>query len=372
MKKNIALKIRIYPNKGQRIMIDKNIGCVRYMYNHLLAMYNETKKIASYKEVYNDDNKFLLESDTSSYSNEQVKLKSAIKNHYNNPSHFGSPTYKSKHNKKQSYTTSVTNNNSRVLDNKHIRIPKVGVINAKVHRLFGSNYKLKSVTISKEVDYKYYASLLYEYEKELIENQNDSLFTHVLGIDYSQDKLGVLSTGEYLEYPKYLLKSMDNLKELQKKLSRCILHSNNWYKRKLELARIHIKIRNQRKDYLNKLAKNMSLRFDVIVIEDLDLQEMSKNHHLGKKIYDNSYGMFINKLGYKLEQSNKTLLKVDRYFPSSKLCSKCGNMKNDLKLSDRTYTCNCGNIIDRDYNASLNIAMEGIKILAEQAIAINI
>ena len=370
MKKNIALKIRIYPNKYQRIMLDKNIGCARYMYNHLLTIYNETKKIVSYKEIYNEDNKFLLESDTSTYSNEQMKLKSAIKNHYNNPSHFGKPTYKSKHNKKQSYTTSVTNNNSRVIDNKHIRIPKVGILKAKVHRQFGSNYKLKSVTISKEVDYKYYASLLYEYEEELVENQNEPLFTHVVGIDYSQDKLGVLSNQEYLEYPKYLLKSMDNLKELQKKLSRCILYSNNWHKRKLELAKVHIKIRNQRKDFINKLAKSMSDRFDIIVIEDLDLQKMSKNHYLGKKIYDNSYGMFINKLGYKLEQKNKILLKVDRYFPSSKLCSNCGRINENLQLSDRTYKCKCGNLIDRDYNASINIAMEGIKILAEQAITI--
>ena len=120
----MALKIRIYPNKLQRIQIDKNVDCVRYVYNNLLAIYNKTIKVESYKTIYNEDNTWLLESDTSSQANVQINLKSAINNHYTNPAHFGLPTYKSKHNKKQSYTTSVTNNNSRVMDDKYIRIPK--------------------------------------------------------------------------------------------------------------------------------------------------------------------------------------------------------------------------------------------------------
>ena len=368
MKMNIALKIRIYPNKQQRIMIDKNIGCVRYIYNNLLAIYKDTGKVVSYKDVYNDDNTWLSESDTSSYSNAQINLKSAINNHYKNPSHFGIPTYKSKHNHKQSYTTSVTNNNSRVIDNKHIRIPKVGILRAKVHQLFSNNYKLKSVTISKESDCKYYASLLYEYEKKPVENQTDKPFTYTLGIDYSQDYFGVLSNGKVIPYPKYLIMNIEKLKLLQQRLSRCTLYSNNWYKRKNEVSRLHIKIRNQRKDFINKLAKEMSNKFDIIVIEDLNFQQMSKSNHLGKKIYDNSFGMFIRKLSYKLEQNGKRLIKVSKYYPSSKRCSNCGHIKQDLKLSDRVYTCNCGNIMDRDYNASLNIAIEGIRILAEVTI----
>jgi len=107
----------------------------------------------------------------------------------------------------------------------------------------------------------------------------------------------------------------------------------------------------------------MSDKFDIIAVEDLNLQEMSKSNHLGKKIYDNSFGMFITKLGYKLEEVGKSLVKVDKYYPSSKRCSNCSHIKEELKLSDRTYTCCCGNIIDRDYNAAINIAIEGYKML---------
>ena len=366
MKKNMALKIRIYPNKNQMILLNKNFGCVRYMYNGLLSLYKEKGKVVSYKEVYNDENAWLLDADTSSYSNVQINLKKAIKSHFSNPKHFGEPQYKSKHNKNQSYTTSVTNNNSRVIDNKHIRIPKVGIIKAIVHKDITEDYKLKSVTISRECDNKYYASLLYEYEL-LEENQTNNEFSTITGIDYSQEHLGVLSNGDFLDYPKFMKKDLDNLKGKQRLLSRCTKGSNNFYKRKNDVARCHIKIRNRRNDFLNKLALSLSKKYDVIVIEDLDLKEISKHHHFGKNIYDNSYGMFINKLTYKLEQLGKRIIKVDKYFPSSKKCYCCSNIHN-LTLETRVYDCECGNHIDRDINSALNLAIEGIRILEEQTI----
>lgn len=366
MKKNMALKIRIYPNKNQMILLNKNFGCVRYMYNRLLSLYKEKGKVVSYKEVYNDENTWLLDADTSSYSNVQINLKKAIKSHFSNPKHFGDPQYKSKHNNNQSYTTSVTNNNSRVIDNKHIRIPKIGILKAIVHKSIPEDYKLKSVTISRKCDGKYYASLLYEYEL-LEENQTNNEFSTITGIDYSQEHLGVLSNGELLDYPKFMKQNLDNLKEKQRLLSRCTKGSNNFYKRKNDVARCHIKIRNRRNDFLNKLALSLSKKYDVIVIEDLDLKEISKHHHFGKNIYDNSYGMFINKLTYKLEQLGKKIIKVDKYFPSSKKCYCCSNIHN-LALETRVYDCECGNHIDRDINAALNLAIEGIRILEEQTI----
>ena len=323
--------------------------------------------MVSYKEVYNDENSRLLESDTSSYSNIQMNLKKAIKNYYDNPKHFGELKYKSKHNKKQSYTTSVTNNNSRVIDNKHIRIPKIGIIKAIVHKSIPDKYKLKSVTISRECDNKYYASLLYEYDL-LEENQTNNDFSVITGIDYSQEHLGVLSNGEFLDYPKFMKHELNNLKEKQRILSRCVKGSNNWYKRKNDVARCHIKIRNKRTDFLNKLALSLSKKYDVIVIEDLDLKEISKHNHFGMNLYDNSYGMFINKLTYKLEQLGKRIIKVDKYFPSSKKCYCCSNVLENLTLGTRVYDCECGNHIDRDINAALNLAIEGIRILEEQTI----
>ena len=363
MNGNISLKIRLYPNKTQKKLLSKNFGCARYMYNELLSRYNDTKKIVQYKEVYNNDNStWLKEADTSIYANVVIHLKSAIKNYQKNKEHFSSPTYKTKHNMKQSYTTSVTNNNSRIIDDKHIRIPKVGVIKAMVHRLFDSTYKLKSVTISCERDGKYYASLLYEYES-ISENQTDKTITQMVGIDYSMKNLGVLSNGETIDYPKYLINEMNKISELERKLAKCEKNSNNWYKRKNDLARLFIKIRNKRGDFINKKILELARQYDIISIETLDLQEMSKNNHYGKSIYDNSYYTFTNKLEKKLKSFGKKLVKVDKYFPSSKRCSSCGNVLKELELSTRTYTCECGNIMDRDVNAARNIACKGFMTL---------
>lgn len=368
MKDNIALKVRIYPTRKQKEKINNNFGCVRFVYNGLLSIYKERGKVVSYKELYSEDKLWLQESDTSSYSNVQINLRSAINNHYKNPNKFGLPIYKSKHNKKQSYTTSVTNNNSRIIDDKHIKIPKVGVIKAKVHRIFAKEYKLKSVTIERDVDKKYYAVLLYEYERILVDNQTNNNFINVLSIDYSMEHLGVLSNGEFLDYPKFYKQNLNKIQELGRAFSRCTPHSNNWLKRKEDIARLSVKIKHQREDFLNKLAKKISGIYDVIGIEDLDLQEMSKSNHYGKSIYDNAYGMFIRKLEYKLNLQGKKLIKVGKYFPSSKRCSLCGNIKEHLELSERIYTCSCGNIMDRDYNAALNIGEEGIKILFQKEI----
>ena len=363
MEQNMALKIRIYPSNEQEIMLNKNFGCARYMYNELLSQYYKTGKVSSYKDVYNDNNTWLRDADTSLYANVVMNLKKAIKNYYSNRLHYNEPTYKTKHNKKQSYTTSVTNSNSRVIDNKHIRIPKIGKLKARVHRNIPEDYKLKSVTISKEVDGKYYASLLYEYYEKSCEKQADDNFTCMLGIDYNMAHLGVLSNGKYIDYPQFMKKNLSKLQGLERKLSLCTPKSNNWYKRKNDLDRLHIKIRNGRKDFLNKKALELATRYDIIAIEDLDLQEMSKHNHYGKSIYDNSYNMFINKLKYKLDAKGKELVKVNKYFPSSKKCSNCGNILNSLSLSTRVYTCDCGNKIDRDYNAAINIAIEGFRML---------
>lgn len=364
----MALKIRIYPSNKQEIMLHKNFGCARYMYNELLSQYHKTGKVSSYKDVYNDDNTWLRDADTSLYANVVMNLKKAIKNYYSNRLHYNEPTYKTKRNKKQSYTTSVTNSNSRVIDNKHIRIPKIGIIKAKVHRSIPKDYKLKSVTISKEVDGKYYASLLYEYYEESCEKQTDDDFTRMLGIDYNMAHLGVLSNGKYIDYPQFMKRNLSKLQELERELSRCTHKSNNWYKRKNDLDRLHIKIRNQRKDFLNKKALELSTRYDIIAIEDLDLQEMSKHNHYGKNIYDNSYNMFISKLKYKLDGRDKELVKVNKYYPSSKRCSNCGNVLDSLSLSTRVYTCDCGNKMDRDVNAAMNIAIEGFRLITKKNI----
>ena len=209
---------------------------------------------------------------------------------------------------------------------------------------------------------------MYEYEVLSVENQSDKPFSKAIGIDYSMTHFGVLSNGEFLEYPKYLSKNMEKIKKLNKAISRCVVDSNNYKKRKRELANLYIKVRNQRNDCLYKTARNLSLEYDTIFLEDLDLQEMSKHNHYGKSIYDNSYGKFTTLLNYYMEKNSKELIKVDKFFPSSKKCSCCGQIKKDLLLSDRIYNCVCGNILDRDINAQVNIAVEGIRMKFEDSI----
>ena len=366
MKEYIALKIRIKPTKEQQVIINKTFGCVRSVYNKLLEVEKTTGKVESYTICFDIEKPWLKEVDTSSYANAVVNLKSAITNHKKNPSHYGEPQYKSKHAKVQSYTTSVTNNNSRIIDKKHIRIPKVGVIKAKIHRDIKEEYKLKKVTIEKDVDGKYYAVLLFLLPLISVENQTDKEITKVLSIDFSLEHLGVLSNGEVLDYPKFYRSKLNKLKELSRRLSLCTPKSNNWYKRKNDIARVYVEIKNARNDYLNKLAKRLADNNDIVAIETLDLQEMSKHNHFGKSIYDDSYGTFIRKLDYKLRKQGKKLIKVDKYYPSSKKCSICGKVKEKLELSERTYTCECGSVMDRDYNAAINIGIEGMRILFEE------
>jgi len=168
------------------------------------------------------------------------------------------------------------------------------------------------------------------------------------------------------KYPRYYRKSLDKLSKAQKKLSKCKIGGKNRNKQRLKVAKIHEKITNQRNDYLHKLSKELADKYDLICTEDLDMKEMSKTLHLGKSVMDNSWGEFTTMLNYKLQWQGKQLIKVSKWYPSSKTCHECGYIKKDLTLADREWACpSCGSIIDRDYNAALNIRDEGIRIIKE-------
>ena len=167
------------------------------------------------------------------------------------------------------------------------------------------------------------------------------------------------------KYPRYYRKSLERLKQEQRKLSRKKKGSSNRNKQRIRVAKVHEKIANQRKDFLHKESRKLVNKFDAIIIEDLDMQEMSKHLNLGKSVYDNGWGMFTVFLKYKADLEGKQVIKISKWYPSSKTCSTCGNIKQDLQLNDRIYSCNnCGIIIDRDYNASLNIKEVGTTLLA--------
>ena len=236
-------------------------------------------------------------------------------------------------------------------------------IKIKQHREIPEGYKLKSVTISRSSSGKYYASLLYEYT--VFENQTDckSKEENILGMDYAMGGMAVLSDGTRCAYPSYYRKAEEKLSREQRKLSKCEKGSRNYQKQRKKVALCHEKVRNQRKDFQHKLSRNLAKQYDAVVVEDLNMKAMSQCLNLGKGIMDNGYGQFLNMLDYKLKEQGKKLVKVNRYYPSSKACSKCGKVKQKLLLSERVYKCDCGNVMDRDVNAAINLREEGRRLL---------
>lgn len=366
-KMNIAYHFRIYPNREQEVLLAKTFGCCRFLYNQMLndkiREYEATKKMlrntpAMYKKAY----PFLKEVDSLALANVQMHLEKAYKNFFRDPK-IGFPKFKSKHRSRKSYTTNVVNGNIQVEDHQ-IKLSKLKWIRMKKHRDIPEKYCLKSVTISMEPSGKYYASLLYE--KNDCENQAEELDyedAKILGIDYAMHGMAVFSEDIQKENEGYFRKSEERLAREQRKLSHCVKGSNNYYRQKKRVALCHEKIRNQRKDFLHKLSHEMAETYDVVAVEDIDMKAMSQCMHLGKSVMDNGYGKFRELLEYKLTWRGKKLVRVDRFFPSSKKCCKCGSVKKELNLSDRVYFCTCGNRIDRDLNAAINIREEARRML---------
>ena len=325
--------------------------------------YKKEKKMlrntpASYKKEY----PWLKEVDSLALANAQMHLESAFHKFFREPS-AGFPRFKSKKSSRKSYTTNVVNGNI-FLEGNYLKLPKMTAVRMKFHRPISEKWKLKSVTVSREPSGKYFASLLFCSENQAAEKRPAEKF---IGIDFAMQGMCVFSTGERAEYPMFYRNTEKKLAREQRKLSRCQKGSQNYKKQKKRVALCHEKIRNQRKDFQHKLSASLAESFDAICVEDLNLKGMAGGFHLGKGVHDNGYGLFLSMLEYKLEERGKYLIKVDRYFASSKICSACGKKKEKLSLSERIYYCECGHRMDRDVNAEVNIMNEGKRIFAECA-----
>ena len=367
MKYNKAFKYRIYPSDLQKVLIEKTFGCCRFIYNKMLsdkmAYYKKNKKTlkitpASYKKEY----EWLKEVDSLALANTQLNLDSAYKAFFNKQN--DKPKYKSKHSKKQSYTTNMVNENIKIdYKSKSITLPKLGSVKCKYHRLISEDYVIKAVTVSKSPTSKYYVSILTEYDVPVINKTLDA--NKAIGLDYSSLSLYVDSNGHEANMPHYYRQLESKLAKENRKLSHMVLHSNNWYKQHNKINKIHEKIKNQRKDYLHKLSTNLINSYDYIALEDINLKNISQSLHLGKSTDDNGFGMFRDFLSYKALLNGTTIIKVDRFYPSSKLCHICGYKKIDLLLSDRVWTCPiCNTVHNRDTNAAINILKEGLRLLS--------
>ena len=368
LKKNKAIKILLKPNKKQVILFNKTFGCCRLVYNTMLGerieSYEATKESVSRDpSELKEEFPFLKEVDSLALAREWTNLNTAFNNFLNNIGKVGFPKFKSKRKDKDSYTTMFVNNNIR-FEGKYLKLPKVGLVRCVQHRQIPDGWKIKSVTITRRPSGEYYASILYEYYVEEPKQITPS-FENSIGIDYMSNGLGMTSDGEVLSEHKYFRESQSKLEKAQRELSRKKKGSKNYEKQKKEVAEIHEKIRNQRLDFLHKLTYRLAETYDMIVVEGINMKNISQYLKLGKSTYDNGYGLFRVLLKYKLEDRGKIYIQLDQFTPTSIVCSNCGAYHKDIvsDMSIREWTCpDCGATHDRDLNAAINILKIGYKI----------
>lgn len=351
-----AYKYRLYPTKQQEEYFTNCFGCVRFIYNQMLSdkidHYKETKEMlkntpAQYKKEF----PFLKEVDSLALANTQQNLNKAYKNFFRDKS-VGFPKFKSKHKSKASYTTNNQGGNIRIEDGK-IKLPKIGFVRLRQHRTFDGD--IKSCTISMNKSGKYFISILVESTDEPSQSVERKI-----GIDLGISDFAITTNdlGESVKYdnPKYLYKSEKKLKKAQRSLSRKQKGGKNRNKARIQVAKKHEKIVNQRKDFLHKLSKKITDENQVIVIETLSSKNLMKNHKLAKSIGDAGWYEFVRQLEYKAKQKGRTIIKADKFYPSSQICSACGHRDGKKPLHIREWNCpNCGTHLDRDINASKNL-----------------
>lgn len=345
-------------------MIAKTFGCVRFIYNRMLSdkikYYEETKqKLNNTPAQYKSEFKWLKEVDSFALCNAQMNLQKAYNNFFRRPK-VGFPKFKSKKSNHRRYTTNYTNGNISI-QHGYIKLPKVGLVKINQHRPIPSDYKLKSVTISQAPSGKYYASVLFEYENQ-VQKQTPHTF---IGLDFSMHELYTDSNGNEPQYPRYYRQAEKRLKREQRRLSLMQKGSRNHDKQRIKVANMHEKIANQRKDFLHKQSRQITNAFDCVCIEDLNMKAMSQTLNFGKSVSDNGWGMFTTFLRYKLEEKGQKLVKVDKFFASSQICSVCGYKHTETKnLAVRAWDCpECGTHHDRDVNAAINIRNEGMRLV---------
>lgn len=377
---NRAIKYRVYPTTEQSVMFAKTFGCCRKVYNLMLS-----DKIEGYKATgkfptvtpakYKNDYPYLREVDSLALANKQMDLQEAFRNTFSKSrkKKNGFPKFKSAKHSRKSYTTNNQKGTVAIVDNKCIKLPKIGKVKAVIHRVPDDSWTIKSATVSQEPDGKYYISVLFEFEN--IVNPYVADKTNAIGLDYASDGLYVDSNGNTGTNHKYYRESHNKLAKAQRKLSRMQgftkheVKSNNYIKQLRKVNKIHRHIANQRLDNLHKISTEIANQYDVVCVESLNMRSMA-NHGFGngKATLDNGYGMFLSMLEYKLSDRNKYLIKVDKWFPSSQICHCCGMLHPEMKnLTIRTMKCDCGLTINRDQNAAINILKEGLRLLTEVA-----
>ena len=374
-----GLEVRLYPSKEQRVLIDRTLGCSRFVYNHVLALKKElweyyklsfNPKLKSFKEEW----KFLTKVPSQALANSYMDCMAAFNNFFNSlkgksKAKQSFPKFHKK-GRKDSFRIAATKTSKgydiRIEDYEHIKVPKLGLIKFRnYNEIDGSKIHIYNITIKKTPTNKYFAALCCELpDPEYVEPK-----FYACGFDLGLKDFAIFDSGEVVEIPKYYRKTEYRIKKTQRVLSKCKKFSKNYKKVQLKLAKLHEKIKNQRKDFQHKWSRKIVNENQVIVSEDLNVRGMLKNHKLAKSIQDASFSSFCNMITYKANEQHRQYVKIGTFYPSSKLCHCCGYKNTTLTLADRKWVCpNCGTFLDRDENAAINILQEGLNILSRDTV----
>ena len=375
----IGIKIRLYPNKEQEQKINKTLGCYRFVYNHMLALkqeaYNENKKELRLKELSkyfygtlrkDEQYAWLKEENTKVMSQAIRQMLSSYDNFFKQ--HKGFPKFKSKKDKQSALFLLNAISRRNTFETRHITLTQsLKNIKFRCSDLYFSRLKkysknIRRATLSKSKSGNYFLSILVEMEDTELKK-----FEHTdkqVGIDLGVKNFVITSDGEVFENKHFLKKEEKKLKKLQRQLSKKKVGSNNREKQRVKIAKLFERITNKKDVYIHYVVNELLSHYDSIFMEDLNVRGMSKNHHLAKEISEVGFSRLKQVLTNKSLVNDKQVVFVGRFYPSSKTCSKCGYKKEDLKLSDREWTCpNCGTKHNRDINAAVNILLEGRRIL---------
>ena len=401
---NRGYKFKIVPTQEQKTFFLQSFGCARKIYNlYVNELYSRLestgyqngfiKKSDLRLSKYTDfakEYEFMKDVDSQCLSSAKMDFNNAIKKfneEYDKKTYTkrsrkrektlgikpnfkdlkGMPKFKSIKKNDFSYRTYNQSCGGKwsliTLEDSLLKVPKLKTkIKVKQHRPLPNDAIIKNCTISMDNKGVFFASLCVEYVIDVELKKVDK--TKILGLDYSQTDFYCDSNNKKANYPHYYRKSEDKLKKLQRCLSRKELGSQNWKKQKKRITTLQKHITNQRISWIHEKSRKLANQYDVIIVEDIDLRNMAQCLTLGKNLHDNGFGMFRTFLKYKLEEQGKQFIKIDKWFPSSKTCNCCGTIKEDLKLSDRWFVCECGYENDRDYNAALNIRDCGTQLIA--------
>ena len=374
-----GIRVRLYPTEEQEILFNKTIGCCRFVHNQTLAdckqSYEQTQHFPSKNEriknlvPLKEENEFLKEVDSTALQQSVRDLNSGMDNFFKNRSHFGFPKFKSKHDLKQSYRTPYNKGAAGILDNKHIKLPKLGRVETKRFDM-PDEYKIFNITVEKTATGKYYASICIETEVQSLPKTGKQV-----GFDLGLIDLLIGSDGSRYERPKFSYAFKDKLAKEQRKLSKMrtklervnanLDECKNYQKQKHKVAKLYEHIANCAKDFNHKLSRRLVEEYDFLAFENLNIEGMKKNHKLAYSIADVRWSQLVNFIKYKCLWYDKKFVQVDRFYASSKICSCCGTIHKDIvdSLSVREWICpDCGTRHDRDVNAARNILNQALGV----------